>query len=590
MTFPRIWRHRFATAGTALLLLFCPPLLLAQITPPPEPADGSPSVIVLDDEVRTVSLDGRSEQAIDPDGSLDIERLANEPNALAFSPRQTGQRVRLPDGAALWIRFDVQMRDLGAHWELELARSGTDLITLYHRDAMGRWRVQNAGDRLPVEQWDNPDRYPVFGLEPRADETVRYWVRIEHARVPFSGELLIHNHNRLRELRIHQQFGLGAYFGMTALLTLIALANMAVFRDAAFAGYAIYTGLLGLSLAASLGVGGQFLWPGQARWNQLAEYVLLPLMGVAAIMFVRLALHPRRIGLTLERLCWLLAPIWLATTAWDVVLPSALSLQVNTAMGALALGLVAAMVWAALRQSETWVRLIGVGMVPVLLASALPVLRNFNLLSSGFLSQYGMVLAATLEAPILIYALLQRSQQLHEAQARARALARTEPLTGLTHRHHFLVRLHHSLVRATRYGHRSALLLIHLDNHHEFLQTHGREIADRALVIAASQLRSQARDVDTAARVDDNSFALLMEGPVKPAQALSTATALVADGLRPSERLPVGATLRLKIVVAMVPDTLNELDQDANAHIEWMRQGMLALSEDARKAILKLNF
>src|SRR5690606_16575007 len=142
-------------------------------------------------------------------------------------------------------------------------------------------------------------------------------------------------------------------------------------------------------------------------------------------------------GRTLERLCWLLVPAWLLVMSWDVLLPSDTSLQLNTAMGTLAMALVTVMLFGAARSSETWVRLIALGMAPIVLTSALPVMRNFNLISSGFLSQYCMVFAAALEAPILIFALLQRSQLLHESQARARALERTEPLTGLTHRHHF---------------------------------------------------------------------------------------------------------------------------------------------------------
>jgi two-component system, sensor histidine kinase LadS len=200
------------------------------------------------------------------------------------------------------------------------------------------------------------------------------------------------------------------------------------------------------------------------------------------------------------------------------------------------------------------------------------------------------VFAAALEAPLLIYALLQRSQLLHESQVRASALERTEPLTGLTWREHFLLRLHDSLVRAQRYGHQSALMLVHLDNHADILGRHGREVADRALVVTASLLRSLARDVDTAARIDDDSLVLLMEGPIKEIQALNTATSLVAAGLRSSPRLPPGTVLRLQVVVALLPDARGDLGQDANAHLEWMRQGMLTLGADERKAILRLNF
>ncbi|MBL0917634.1 MAG: diguanylate cyclase [Hydrogenophaga sp.] len=580
-------RGRLRTALGLCLALLSPFALAATEAPP----GNEPAAIVLDERPGSYPLSGHSQQLVDPSGTLGIEEIESGRHEMPWRLRGQGDRVLLDGGAALWVRFDVQMRRIDVHWELELARSGTDLISLYHRDAQGRWRVQHAGDRLPVRDWANPDRYPVFGLDARLDETVRYWVRIEHARVPFSGEMRLVDHNHLREQRIHQQFGLGAYFGMTLLLVLVALTNMAVFRDAAFAAYAIYISLLGLGLAASLGVGGQFLWPGLARWNQVAEFLLVPLMGLAALLFVRQVLQPRRIGRTLERLCLLLAPMWLLVIGWDLLLPSRTSLQVVTTIGTLTMALVAAMLWMGWRSGEGWVRWFVAGMAPVLLASALPVMRNFNLISSGFLSQYGMVIAAAIEAPILIYALLQRSQLQHESQARARALERTEPLTGLTHRHHCLLRLHDSLVRAQRYGHRSALLLVHLDNHAEILERHGREIADRALVIAASLLRSQARDVDTAARVDDNSFTLLMEGPVKDTQAMNTATGLVAAGLRPSPRLPAGTMLRFQVVVALLPDAGHpELGQDANAHLEWLRQGMLTLSVDERKAILRLNF
>src|SRR5690606_347592 len=178
--------------------------------------------------------------------------------------------------------------------------------------------------------------------------------------------------------------------------------------------------------------------------------------------------------------------------------------------------------------------------------------RNFHLLPAGFISQYGMVVAAALEAPILLYGLMQRSSLQHEAQARARALELTEPLTGLTNRHNCILRLHDNLVRAQRYRHQSALLVINLDNHDWFQSTHGREVADRALVLTGSLLRSIARDVDTAARIDDQTFALVMDGPVQGPQPVAAATAILAGGLRPSTQLPVGATLRYKIVVALL--------------------------------------
>lgn len=551
-----------------------------------------PRTLMLDGGQNTLPLAGRSTFWVDDSGALTAPQLEVRYADLPFAVRAPGSRVQLSQGAALWVRFEVEVKDNSAHWELELTHSGTDRVSLFHRQADGSWHAQHAGDHIAVSDWAYPDRYPVFALDPRVDQVVTYWVRIEHARVPFSGELLVHNHNTLRELRIHQQFLLGAYFGMAALLVATAVANALVFRDTSFAAYAVYVTLLGLALAASLGVGGQFLWPDWPHWNSLAEFVLLPLTAVAGLLFVRHVVQPRRIGRGLDRLALSLAGVFLALTVWDVVQPTTASLQALTAAGTLTMVLVYAMLWAAWRTGDRWVRWIALGVLPVLMAGTLPVLRNFGLLSSGFLSQYGMVMAAAIEAPLLIYGLLQRSSMQHEAQTRARALALTEPLTGLTNRHNFMLRLHESLVRAQRYQHRSALLLIDLDNHGWFAETHGREVADRALVLTGSLLRSVARDVDTASRVNDSTLALLMEGPVREAQVVAAATSIVAGGLRPSSQLPVGSTLKFKVVLALLPDSASgaDLESDAQAHLDWLRSGLDAMRQDGRRTILKLNF
>lgn len=563
---------------------------LAPAAAQPVPAGVKLPPVLLDSLQKTVPLAGRSVFWVDPRGELNVEAVARQANALPFELRHPQHRLKLGHGAALWVRFDAWAQDTSAHWELELTHSGTDRISVFYQRPTGEWVAQHAGDSIPVRDWASPDRYPVFALDNVSDLPVTYWVRIQHARVPYSGELFIHRHSQLREARIHQQFLLGAYFGMALLLTAVAAANALVFRDMSFAAYAIYISVLGLALAASLGVGGQFIWPQSARWNGLAEFVLLPMVAVAGLLFVRHVVQPRRIGQGLDRMALSLAALLLGLTAWDVVQPSEASLQAISAAGALTMVLVYAMLLAAWRTGDRWVRWIALGILPVLIAGSLPVLRNFGLISSSFLSQYGMVIAAAIEAPLLIYGLLQRSSMQHEAQTRAKALALTEPLTGLTNRHNGMLRLHDSLVRAQRYHHHVALLLIELDNHEWFEKEHGREVADRALVLTGSLLRSVARDVDTAARVGNRSFLLLMEGPVRAAQAVAAATSIVAGGLRPATQLPVGATLKFKVVAAILPEPAQELQQDAQAHLDWLQTAMDELRRDPRRSIQSVNF
>lgn len=60
------------------------------------------------------------------------------------------------------------------------------------------------------------------------------------------------------------------------------------------------------------------------------------------------------------------------------------------------------------------------------------VARNFGLIQSGFLSEYGLMLGSAMEMPLLFYGLNRRlNEQTETCYARACALAVTDPLTGL---------------------------------------------------------------------------------------------------------------------------------------------------------------
>jgi GGDEF domain-containing protein len=105
-------------------------------------------------------------------------------------------------------------------------------------------------------------------------------------------------------------------------------------------------------------------------------------------------------------------------------------------------------------------------------------------------------------------------------------------------------------------------------------------------VVAASLLRRAITDVDLAARVGDNEFMLLLEGPATPEAAMSRAQQVVASGLRPSGALPPGLTLRFHVAVGMLP----EQELDAAASVRWVLEGVAGMPSDARKVIRPLNF
>ncbi len=98
------------------------------------------------------------------------------------------------------------------------------------------------------------------------------------------------------------------------------------------------------------------------------------------------------------------------------------------------------------------------------------------------------------------------------SEARADAMARLDPLTGLPNRLLLRERLAEALARLARTGEACALLLIDLDRFKPVNDTLGHPIGDALLEKVADRLRSTVRPTDTVARIGGDEFVILQAG------------------------------------------------------------------------------
>ncbi|MDP3136703.1 MAG: 7TM diverse intracellular signaling domain-containing protein, partial [Burkholderiaceae bacterium] len=449
---------------------------------------------------------------------------------------------------------------------------------------------QVAGDSIAVEHWPLPDRFPLFLLSDTLDKTVRYFVKIEHARVPFSAPLTLYSHRALLTQREVEHMFIGAYFGLLMLVLALACANMVAYRDSAFGAFAVYICFLALTQSSYMGLSGQYLWPGSPRWSHSAGFLLAAMSSSAAMVFVRRVTTPAQYSDWLDRALIIWVVLNLTNAVIDALSPSKIGFILGSTFLAGTVVLVYITCWFLWRSGNPHGRMLALGFLPVLVAAQFPILRNFGIVPMNLLAAYSVAIGTTFSAPILLYLMGRRTAQRREAQVRARALLQTDPLTGLTNQRILLIRLHDALVRAQRFKHRCALLVINLSNHADFVNEYGRETAERALVLAASRIRGNAREIDTVARVDETQFALLIEGPANPGMAAAAATHVVARGLRPSDVLPVGTTLKFHVAVALLPDPEHEFGHDAQAFLDWLSEVTVSMTQDPRQSIRTLNF
>jgi two-component system, sensor histidine kinase LadS len=520
----------------------------------------------------------------------------NEVQALAqdqLLPMEQVRTFKLGQGA-LWIRLEMPERDAIQRWYLLLdAANFTDSVQFFQRGPSGTWERQQAGARLPIDQWSIPDHSPTFSVASAAPEAP-VWLRMENHPAPLSPRIYLLSEQELQKKRNWTYLLIGGYLGFGLLVMFLGWVHARLYADRTFIAYVVYVGsMLGFQ-AAFTGLGGLFFWGHWPWWNNAAPALFMFWLVASGIWFVREACSISRLSRKVDRLVLAFSLFGVACAplyAW--LETEALFVTINL-YGLLSVILSIALCLWAWRQGERYAGWLLLGFLPVHLGYPFPALRSAGLLPDSWASQYAVLIGSAIEIPLLLYILHRRAKDFNENRARLRALDSTDPLTGLTITPVLRLRLRDAVRRARRYGYSCGLLMVELANHSEILATEGREGGDRALVVSASKLSRVVRDVDTLCRVANTRFAVLIEGPRRPDQIKLLAQHIVAKGLEQASILPGDVNLRFRIVTAMLP----LMAQDANeAEAEdWQEQHILKhldkcldqLAAASRKSVLHL--
>ena len=508
-------------------------------------AASSPAV-TLDAKGSAVNLDASLSYFLDTSGQQSVDQVQAMPDA-AFAATSANRSHMIGNGA-LWLRFTAIHQTPEAHWRLTVPLPGVDKVTLYYRKPGEPWVVQQAGDRLAISRWAQPARYPVFSLPDAVGQQHDYLVKIEHSRVPYSVMPRIVSDEQLFTTELSDHILLGAYFGLAALVVVLALANTVAYRDAGFGTYALYIALFTLSQGMFIGVAGLYWWPEWPALNRGLTFTFV-LAVAAATWFVRTVVMPKRFSPALDKAVLALVVVLPLAGLLDMLLQTQLTFSVYNWLLSLDLFLLMAVVVVAVYAGDKHSRWVAYGFLPILAASMLPLLRNFGAIASSFWTEYALLIGSAIEVPILFYGLYRRMAQGRSINMRASSVRYADPLTGVYTAKIVSQKLQQQLSAAPRYQQPFALLAIELTNYAELLKKYNRETADRALVMAAVRIRSVARSVDTVARMGETQFGLLIEGPVSVNDANDVATKILAAGLRATSELPEREPLRFHIAL-----------------------------------------
>lgn len=100
---------------------------------------------------------------------------------------------------------------------------------------------------------------------------------------------------------------------------------------------------------------------------------------------------------------------------------------------------------------------------------------------------------------------------IQERDLKLNQMAYYDAVTGLTNRHYFMERLDQTIANAIRYGTRSCLMFIDLDDFKIVNDTHGHHVGDELLRAVAFRLTAVLRDNDIVCRLGGDEFAVIID-------------------------------------------------------------------------------
>ncbi len=543
----------------------------------------SVTAVELDAARQPIALGGDGEYWIDTKASLGPEQLLADAD-LPWKATPPRGIYPLQPGQALWIRFSVPPTPNTERWVLEIPYPALDRASLYTQGKTGQWNEQRTGDLTAVNQWPTPHRYPLLALNLSAEKPTHYLLRIENV-TGFSAPLLFVSARHVLQSEQKVSLLLGFYCGMALLGCIVGFTGAVWLRDRAYFYYGLCCALVGLTLATMTGVAALQLWPDSPNWADRSLTVLATLMMTSILLLNATVVSLAQRSRTLNTLVWAVALGGLVLALMLGVTDSALRLKLVLPYVLLAPTLTLAINLWAWRHGERFGGWLLLGATPFALGWAISAARSLQWLPLSFATEQGALASIAFQLPALLAVLVLRSRQSRENRRRLRGLDRIDPTTGLINGHVFSERLTRMMIRSERHRQQSAVMLIDIVNSNQTQRDFGSKESDQLPLRVASRLMSTAREIDSAARLSECRFGMLVEGPFTTEDAATLGPRIVARCLMPYKGLHVDCVAQVRVAYALVPHQ----NCDAKTLLSLLEQQLAGASRDGKKAVFMLH-
>ena len=478
------------------------------------------------------------------------------------SPHETlGVRT---DAAWLRVPFAVDAVSDG-HWMLDIDYPPLNQVDVYLIQDDVVLQSAKLGSLQRFESRPLLSRSHSVPLELRAGQAYELMIRVE-TRGAMILPIAIEKQNAFHSTAVAEQMVQGLLVGIALCLLLYSLGQWVNSREPLFLKYALLvTGSLLFTLL-SLGVGSQYVWTNHFWIEQHMSGISSAMAIGGTFLFLEESLREQGKGPWFPRIMKggaLLALALGLVYAFDLIDTRVLSIII-TVLGPMpslicmprfiervrrgeAVGIYLLLAWTAY-------------MFAVIVITA--VIRGYA--PANFWTLHSFQFGATFDMLAFMYVLTLRTKAIRLAAAHAsmerdimRALAHTDPLTGLPNRRSLSDALTQALLGASQ-DRMLAVYLIDVDEFKPVNDNYGHDAGDQLLVEISRRLQANVRSGDIVARLGGDEFVVLANGLRNATQASDLGNQLLALFDAPITLKQHQVRIGLTIGYAMAPQDAKE--------------------------------
>lgn len=508
----------------------------------------------------------------DSTGVLTIAQITN----LQFSPVETMLSEGYSD-SAYWLRIKVRPPEKGSEVVLHIGPNLLDEVRLYESGEHNpkEWITRVTGDRYAYDDRDRKDIALGFVVNVTSAEQT-FYLRINTTS---ASEIIVQGLEPLQSTRKIQQANLlrNIFIGLMLWAFVWAIDHYLVSRIPVVGLFALYQGfyiLYGLSATGNLAFFAPYGMPQLADWLTNILACAVPFIFLLfSRSLLRLYEPPWLLGFTLFLLAF---PVQLVAMALGYTL---MALSWATLLSVVSAWYCVVLTFAATRERVPSRRILQGVYITFAVLVTLFSLTDFGLLpfvgmsakSAQVLLTSGVIISALICAMLYMHlrqlrrdaeqstAQLALSQQAlateREHTKTAQTLARTDYLTGLFNRRHFIELAERELARALRYQEPLSVLMIDIDHFKEVNDTWGHDSGDVVLQRIAHLIRDELREEDILGRIGGEEFAVALVNADKK-HALEAAQRIRSTVANTAVVIPNGQVIKVTLSVG-----ITELDE-----------------------------